>query len=224
MVRPKSKLATLGWWAEGTLGADLGVAEASTDDVYAAMDWLLARQDGIEAALAKRHLRPGGMALFDLSSSWVEGRHCELAAFGYSRDGKRGRKQIEYGLLAEPAGRPIAIRVLPGNTSDSAAFTEAVTVVRDEFGLDRLAMVGDRGSITATRISQLRDLPGMAWITALRAPAIAASAADDGPLQMSLFDTHNLAELTHPDFPGERLIACRNPVLADERAANAKTS
>jgi hypothetical protein len=218
VVRPKSKLATLGWWADTTLGADLGVADASTDDVYAAMDWLLARQDGIEAALAKRHLRPGGMALFDLSSSWVEGRHCELAAFGYSRDGKRGRKQIEYGLLAEPAGRPIAIRVLPGNTSDSAAFAEAVTVVRDKFGLDRLAMVGDRGSITATRISQLRDLPGMAWITALRAPAIAALAADDGPLQMSLFDTHNLAELTHPDFPGERLIACRNPVLADERA------
>jgi hypothetical protein len=217
-VRPASKLSTLGWWADTTLGADLGIAEASTDEVYAAMDWLLARQDSIEAALAKRHLRAGGMALFDLSSSWVEGQRCELAAFGYSRDGKRGRKQIEYGLLTEPEGRPIAIRVFAGNTSDSAAFAEAVTTVRDKFGLDRIAMVGDRGSLTAARIDQLRGLDGMAWITALRAPAIAALASDDGPLQMSLFDTHNLAEITSPDYPGERLIACRNPALADERA------
>jgi len=158
------------------------------------------------------------MAPYDLSSSWVEGQRCELAAFGYSRDGKRGRKQIEYGLLTEPQGRPIAIRVFAGNTADSAAFAEAVTTVRDKFGLDRIAMVGDRGSLTAARIDQLRGLDGMAWITALRAPAIAALASDDGPLQMSLFDTHNLAEITSPDYPGERLIACRNPALADERA------
>jgi hypothetical protein len=148
----------------------------------------------------------------------VEGQRCELAAFGYSWDGKRGRKQIEYGLLAEPEGRPIAIRVFAGNTSDSAAFAEAVTTVRDEFGLHRIAMVGDRGSLTAARIDLLRGLDGMAWITALRAPAIAALASDDGPLQMSMFDTHNLAEITSPDYPGERLIACRNPTLAGERA------
>jgi hypothetical protein len=160
VVRPQSKLSTLGWWADTTLGADLGVVEASTDEMYAAMDWLLARQDSIEAALAKRHLRPG---------SWVEGQRCELAAFGYSWDGKRGRKQIEYGLLAEPEGRPIAIRVFAGNTSDSAAFAEAVTTVRDEFGLHRIAMVGDRGSLTAARIDLLRGLDGMAWITLYRA-------------------------------------------------------
>jgi len=217
-VRPRSKLATLGWWADTTLGADLGTAEASTDDVYAGMDWLVERQDPIEAALAKRHLRAGGLALFDLSSSWVEGRCCELAAFGHSRDGKRGRKQIEYGLLTDPEGRPVAIRVFPGNTSDSTAFAEAVATVRDKFGLDTLAMVGDRGSITTARIRDLRGMDGMAWVTALRAPAVAALARDQGPLQMSLFDTQNFAEITSPDYPGERLIACRNPALADERA------
>src|SRR5215207_7705185 len=179
-VRPGSKLSTLGWWADTTLGADLGVAEASTDDVYSAMDWLAERQDPIEAGLAKRHLRAGGMALFDLSSSWLEGQRCELAAFGYSRDGKRGRKQIEYGLLTEPEGRPIAIQVFAGNTSDSTAFAEAVTTVRDKFGLDRITMVGDRGSLTTARIDQLRGLAGMGWITALRAPAIAALASDNG--------------------------------------------
>jgi len=218
VVRPKSKLSTLRSWADTTLGADLGVAEASTDEVYAALDWLLAGQDRIEAALAARHLRSGGLALFDLSSSWVEGRCCELAAFGHSRDGKRGRQQIEYGLLTCPDGRPVAIQVHPGNTSDSAAFAAAVTTVRDRFGLRQLTMVGDRGSLTTTRIDQLRDMPGMAWITALRAPAIAALAADDGPLQMSLFDLQNFAEITHPDYPGERLVCCRNPILAAERA------
>ncbi len=218
VVRPKSKLSTLRSWADTTLGADLGVAEASTDEVYAALDWLLAGQDRIEAALAARHLRSGGLALFDLSSSWVEGRCCELAAFGHSRDGKRGRQQIEYGLLTCPDGRPVAIQVHPGNTSDSAAFAAAVTTVRDRFGLRQLTMVGDRGSLTTTRIDQLRDMPGMAWITALRAPAIAALAADDGPLQMSLFDIQNFAEITHPDYPGERLVCCRNPILAAERA------
>ncbi|MEO3863883.1 IS1634 family transposase [Acrocarpospora sp. B8E8] len=218
VVRPKSKLSTVGWWDDTTLGQDLNVAGASTDEVYAAMDWLLERQDGIEAALARRHLRPGGVAMFDLSSSWLEGRCCELAAFGYSRDGKRGRKQIEYGLLTDVEGRPVAIRLCAGNTSDTKAFKEAVTIVREKFGLDRMVMVGDRGMITEARVKELRELDGMDWVTALRAPAIAALACDDGPLQMSLFDTQNFAEITHPDYPGERLICCRNPVLADERA------
>jgi hypothetical protein len=219
-VRPKSKLSTARWWWEGdtTLGTDLGVADASTDEVYAAMDWLLGRQQGIEAQLAARHLRAGGLAMFDLSSSWVEGRRCELAAFGHSRDGKRGRPQIEYGLLTCPAGRPVAIEVFPGNTSDAISFKTAVTRVREDFGIEKMILVGDRGMITTTRITELRQCDGMDWITALRAPAIAALASDDGPLQPSLFDTQNFAQITHPNYPGERLICCRNPVLAEERA------
>ena len=218
-VRPESKLSTAGWWAgDTTLGIDLGVATATTDEIYAAMDWLVRRQRQIEAQLAARHLRAGGIAMFDLSSSWMEGTQCELAAFGYSRDGKRGRKQIEYGLLTDPAGRPVAIEVFAGNTSDALSFKTAITRVRDDFGIANLILVGDRGMITKTRIAELRQLPGLDWITALRAPAIAALARDDGPLQMSLFDEHNLAEITHPDYPGERLICCRNPFLATERA------
>ncbi len=229
VVAPASKLATLTWWADTTLGADLGIAAASTDDIYAAMDWLAARQDAIEARLAARHLgaeaNPAKMALFDLSSSWLEGRHCPLAARGYSRDGKKGRLQIEYGLLTDPAGRPVAVRVFPGNTGDPAAFTQIVKVVRDKFGLEQMVMVGDRGMITSARIQALNkagdgtELPdAYGWVTALRAPAIRNLMADGGPLQMSLFDQQNLAEITSPDYPGERLIACRNPVLAADRA------
>ncbi len=165
------------------------------------------------------------MALFDLSSSWLEGRRCPLAARGYSRDGKKGRLQIEYGLLTDPAGRPVAVRVLPGNTGDPAAFTEIVTVVRDKFGLEKMVMVGDRGMITSARIRALNHLEdgtqrqdAYGWITALRAPAIRKLMADDGPLQLSLFDQQNLAEISSPDYPGERLIACRNPVLAADLA------
>ncbi len=219
-VRPESKLSTVTWWASGdtTIGADLGVADALTDEVYAAMDWLEGRQRGIEKKLAARHLTPGGIAMFDLSSSWMEGSCCELAAFGHSRDGKRGRKQIEYGLLTCPEGRPVVIEVFAGNTSDPISFKTAITRVRGDFGIQDLIMVGDRGMITGTRIDDLRKLPGMEWITSLRAPAIAALARDDGPLQMSLFDTHDFAEIEHPDYPGERLICCYNPVLAAERA------
>src|SRR5580693_7487978 len=194
VVAPASKLSTLARWADVTLGADLGVAGASTDDLYAAMDWLDGRQDQIEADLARRHLgpdaNPARMALFDLSSSWLEGSQCPLAARGYSRDGKKGKLQIEYGLK-------------------------------------QMVMVGDRGMITSARIgalnrledgTQRRDASAYEWITALRAPAIKKLMADDGPLQLSLFDQQDLAEITSEDFPGERLIACRNPVLAAERA------
>ena len=156
--------------------------------------------------------------MFDLSSSWVEGRCCEVAAFGYSRDKKRGVRQIEYGLLTDGQGRPVAIGVFPGNTSDTTSFIDAVSIVRENFGLTEITMVGDRGMITNARIKELRGCVGMDWITALRAPAIAALASDDGPLQMSLFDTQNFAEITHPDYPGERLVCCRNPALADQRA------
>jgi hypothetical protein len=229
VVAPASKLSTLAWWADTTLGTDLGVTGASTDQVYAAMDWLAGRQDAIEAKLAARHLGPEPdpprMALFDLSSSWLEGTHCPLAARGYSRDGKKGKLQIEYGLLTDPEGRPVAVRVLPGSTGDPAAFTEIVQVVRDKFGLEQMVMVGDRGMITSARIQALNELEdgtarpdGYGWITALRAPAIRKLMAGGGPLQMSLFDQQNLAEITSPDYPGERLIACRNPVLAADRA------
>jgi hypothetical protein len=220
VARPASKLSTIGWWDDTTLGRDLGVARASTDEVYAAMDWLLARQDGIEAELARRHLAAGGMALFDLSSSWVEGSHCELAAFGHSRDGKRGKPQIEYGLLTSRDGCPVAVRVFAGNTGDPTTFTEAVTVVREKFGITEAVMVGDRGMITSARIRALKELPGMAWLTCLRAPAIKKLAEDGGPLQMSLSGTQDLAEITSPDYPGERLIACHNPALEAERAAH----
>jgi hypothetical protein len=218
VIRPASKLATISWWQDSTLGADLGVTGASTDDAYAAMDWLHERQDAIESELARRHLSEGGMALFDLSSSWMEGSHCDLAARGYSRDGKRGRPQIEYGLLTDPAGRPVAIRVFAGNTADPTAFTEAVRTVREDFHLDNLVMVGDRGMITSARIAALKDDTALGWVTALRGPAIRKLAAAGGPLQMTLFDDQDLAEITSPGYPGERLIACRNPFLAAERA------
>jgi hypothetical protein len=218
VVAPKPKLATLAWWDDVTLGPDLGIADAPRDDVYEAMDWLLEQQDGIEAQLAGRHLREGGIAMFDLSSSWVEGSHCELAARGYSRDGKKGKEQIEYGLLTDPQGRPVAIRVFAGNTADPSAFTEAVEVVRGKFALRELVLAGGRGMITSARIRALKELGGLGWITCLRAPAIRKLAGDGGPLQLSLFDQQDLAEITHPDFPGERLIACRNPLLAAERA------
>src|SRR5689334_2637948 len=229
VIAPASKLSTLAWWDDTTLGGDLGVATASTDDIYAAMDWLEDRQDAIEAELARRHLgpepNPARMALFDLSSSWLEGRCCPLAARGYSRDGKKGRLQIEYGLLTDPAGRPVAVRVLPGNTGDPAAFTQITDVLRDKFGLAEMVMVGDRGMITSARIAALNQLEDgtqrtdpYGWITALRAPAIKKLMAEGGPLQMSLFDQQDLAEITSPDFPGERLVACRNPHLAADRA------
>ena len=219
VARPASKLATACWWDDVTLGPDLGVAGASTDEVYEAMDWLVARQDDVEAALAGRHLAQGGMALFGLSSSWVEGSHCELAAFGHSRDGKRGKPQIEYGLLTDSSGRPVAVRVFSGNTGDPKAFIAAVDMVRDRFGITEAVMVGDRGMITTARIKALKEIPGMAWITCLRAPAIKKLAEDGGPLQLSLFDRQDLAEISSPDYPGERLIACHNPFLAEERAA-----
>src|SRR6266536_2297104 len=185
----------------------------------------IARQLGLPALLGRRHLREGGIAMFDLSSSWVEGTHNQLAAFGYSRDGKRGKPQIEYGLLCDQEGRPVAVRVVAGSTADPTALTQAVEVVRGSFDLYQLILVGDRGMITTARIQALKqrnddpDTPdGFAWITALRAPQVKKLAADDGPLQLSLFDQQDLAEIASPDYPGERLVACRNPLLASERA------
>jgi hypothetical protein len=193
------------------------------------MDWLTGRQEAIEKKLAAKHLgesvNPGRMALFDLNSAWVTGRCCELAARGYSRDGKKGSEQIEYGVLTDPQGRPVAVRVFAGTTGDPTAFSQIVQVITDKLDIKRLVLVGDRGMFSGTRIDTLRELadkPSGAvffdWISALRASSIAKLARDEGPLRMSLFDAHDLAEITHPDYPGERLIACRNPALADQRA------
>ena len=221
VVHPRPKLATTKWWGDTTLAKDLGLEDVSTDDVYAAMDWLGSRQGAIEATLATRHLgadvNPAALAYFDLSSSWVEGTKNELAARGYSRDKKRGVAQIEYGLLTDRDGRPVAIEVFPGNTGDPTAFISVVESVRTRFALTRLTMVGDRGMITSARIRALREETTLGWLTCLRAPQIAQLASDDGPLQLSLFDERDLAEFTHPNYPGERLIACRNPLLATER-------
>jgi hypothetical protein len=217
-VRPASKLATTRWWSQTTLAADLGVAGATTDEVYEVMDWLVDRQGGVEAALARRHLQAGGRVLYDLSSSWVEGRHCPLAKRGYSRDGKGSKDQIEYGLTCDPKGRPVAVEVFAGNTADPTAFVSAAEAVKERFGLADVVLVGDRGMITTARIEALKALGGLGWITSLRAPSIAAL-VEGGALQLSLFDQVNLAEITdHPDYPGERLVACRNPALAVERA------
>lgn len=215
--QPGSKLATVRWWADTTLAPDLGLDGVDTDAVYEAMDWLLARQPAIEARLADRHLEPGGLVLYDVSSSWLEGRTCPLAAFGHSRDGRRGKPQITYGLLTDAEGRPVAVNVFAGNTGDPTAFAETVATVTDRFGLDRMVLVGDRGMITAARIAALRERGGVDWITALRAPSI-RKLVDDGAVQLSLFDETNLAEVTHPDYADERLVVCRNPALAADRA------
>jgi hypothetical protein len=222
VVHPRPKLATTKWWGDTTLVADLDLFGVSTDEVYAAVDWLGERQSAIEATLATRHLsaeaNPSRLAYFDLSSSWVEGTKNELAARGYSRDKKRGMAQIEYGLLTDKDGRPVAIEVFSGNTADPTAFISMVDTIRTRFGLERLTMMGDRGMITSARITALREVGDLGWLTCLRAPQIAALAKDDGPLQPGLFDESDLAEFSHPDYPDERLIACRNPLLADERA------
>lgn len=222
VCRPGSKLATTRWWQDTTLAEDLGLTRVSTDEVYAAMAWLQDRQDAIEKKLARKLLgpeaNPDRLALFDLSSSWVTGEHCDLAARGYSRDGKKGLPQIEYGLLTDPAGRPVAVRVVPGNTADPTAFEQIAKEMKTTFGVTDMVMVGDRGMITSARIDQLRALGGLGWVTALRSVQISGLMAPDGPVSQSLFDETNLVEITHPDYPGERLIACRNPALADKRA------
>ncbi len=191
------------------------------------MDWLLASQESIEAKLAKRHLQvaanPSHRAYFDLSSSWMEGTSCPLVAFGHSRDAKRGKPQIEYGLLTDPTGCPVAIRVFPGNTADPSAFSEIVTVVRERFGLDHLTMVGDRGMITKARIDQLRGLPGMGWLTALRAPAIKALAQDDGPAQMGLFDEVAFRRSPIPTTPASALSGAATRRSPRSAPASART-
>jgi hypothetical protein len=203
--------------ATSSLGEQLGLGVVDEDELYSALDWLAVRQPAIEAALAKRHLSGGTLVLYDVSSSYLEGRRCPLAQFGYSRDGKRGKRQIVYGLLCARDGCPVAIEVFAGSTADPTTLTSQVTKLKERFGLDHVVLVGDRGMITQARISEDIKAAGLDWITALRAPAIKAL-LDGGALQMSLFDDRDMAGITSPEFPGERLIVCRNRALAAERA------
>jgi hypothetical protein len=203
--------------ATSSLGQQLGLGVVGEDELYSALDWLAVRQPTIEAALAKRHFTGGTLVLYDVSSSYLEGRCCSLAQFGYSRDGKRGKLQIVYGLLCATDGCPVAIEVFAGSTADPATLTSQVTKLRQRFGLDHVVLVGDRGMITQARITEDLKAAGLDWITALRAPAIKAL-RDAGALQMSLFDERDMAAITAPDFPGERLIVCRNRGLGAERA------
>jgi len=203
--------------ATSSLGEQLGLGMVDEDELYSALDWLAVRQPAIEAALAKRHLTGGTLVLYDVSSSYLEGRCCPLAQFGYSRDRKRGKLQIVYGLLCAPDGCPVAIEVFEGSTADPVTLTSQVTKLKERFALDHVVLVGDRGMITQARINQDIKAAGLDWISALRAPAIKAL-RDAGALQMSLFDERDMASITSPDFPGERLIVCRNRALAVERA------
>lgn len=223
VLTPGSKLATVrqlsGESATSTLGEQLSLGEVEVEDFYAAMDWLLERQAKIERALAKRHLSNGTLVLYDVSSSYLEGRHCPLARIGHSRDGKKGSLQIVYGLLCNADGCPVAVEVYAGNTGDPTTLADQIDKVRVRFGLERVVFVGDRGLLTSARINEeLRPVEGLDWISALRTEQIRTLASDGGPLQLSLFDTTDLAEIRHPDFPDERLIACLNPLLKAERA------
>ena len=216
LLYPCSKLATTRLWHTTTLAEELKVAEATEDDLYQALDWLLARQVHIERKLAQRHLHDGSLVLYDVSSSYYEGHTCPLARLGHNRDGKRGLPIIVYGLLTDNQGRPVAINVYPGNTGDPTTVPDQVEKLRQRFGLSRVVLVGDRGMLTEPQIGKLKQHPGLGWISALRGPAI-RELVESGSLQLSLFDEMNLAEISSPDYPGERLVACFNPLLADER-------
>ena len=216
IICPATKLATTRLWGVSTLAQEFGVNGADEDELYAAMDWLLAGQDRIQKKLAARHLKQDSLVLYDLSSSYFEGVQCPLAKLGYSRDGKRGTLQVNYGLLTDDRGCPVAISVYEGNTSDSTTFVPQVKRLREEFGIHSMVMVGDRGMISQKAIDEMSKDTDVAWITALRSSSI-RTLVEQGHLQMGLFDERNLLEISSPDFPGERLVACRNPELAKLR-------
>lgn len=217
ILAPHTKLATTRWWHTTTLAEDFGVVDATEDDLYAAMDWLLQRQDRIQKKLATRHLSASGLVLYDLSSSYLEGKTCPLAKLGYSRDRRRNSLQVNYGLLTDPRGCPVAVSVHEGNTSDSTTLLPAVQRLREDYGVQRMVIVGDRGMVSNKAIEELRHTDGVSWICALKSGAIRAL-VQTGQVQLGLFDERNLFEFESPDFPGERLVACRNGELATSRA------
>jgi hypothetical protein len=217
VLEPASKLATVRGWQQSTLAAELGVEDATEDELYRAMDWLLGRQRAIERRLAERHLAEGGLVLYDLTSVVIEGRHCPLARRGYSRDGRPGTLQVEFGLITDRDGRPVAVDVFEGNVADPSTVAAQVDRLKQRFGLAEVVLVGDRGMLTSARIESLKQVEGLHWISALRAPQI-RRLVEGGELQLSLFDERNLAEIVSAQFPGERLVVCKNPLLAEERA------
>ena len=219
VIEPNSKLATQRWWHYTTIPDELGavVKEADEDVLYDAMDWLLERQQTIEKELAARHLRSGGLALYDLSSSYFEGTECPLAELGHSRDEKKGTLQVNYGLLTTRSGCPVAVSVYKGNTADTKTLMPQISKLRNDFGLEQVVLVGDRGMISHKAIGEMRELPGLFWITALKSVQI-RSLIEGQTLQLGLFDERSLFELSHDDYPGERLMACRNPELMKLRA------
>lgn len=217
VLDPRSKLATARTLAVTTIPEVFGVGGATEDDLYEALDWLLARQESIEKKLAARHLRAGGVVLYDLTSSYFEGTKCPLAKLGHNRDGKKGKLQVNFGLLTDQRGCPVAVSVMAGNTGDPKTLLPQVTKVREKFGIKQMVLVGDRGMITQAQVDVLRETGGIDWVTALRTGAI-RTLVDSGSLQLDLFDQRNLCEISHPDYPGERLVACRNEALARRRA------
>jgi transposase len=217
IIAPHTKLATTRWWHTSTLAEDLGVADATEDDLYRAMDWLLERQPTIEKKLAARHLDENSLVLYDLSSSYFEGTSCPLAKLGHNRDGTGHKLQVNYGVLTTSRGCPVALSVYDGNTNDAKTLLPQVRKLQDDFGIKTLVIAGDRGMVSQKAIDDLKDIDGVHWITALKSGKIRAL-FDGGHLQLGLFDERNLFELSHPDFPGERLVACRNPELAKLRS------
>src|SRR5690348_6693693 len=222
LLEPAAKLATARMLdpttASHSLGEVLGLGKVTAKEVYAALDWLGSEQPFIEARLARRHLKNGALLLYDVTSTYLEGRCCELAQYGYSRDHRGDRPQIVIGLMCAADGCPVAVEVFEGNTADPMTLSSQIDKLKQRFQLQRVVMVGDRGLLTSARIEQTLRPAGLDWITALRAPAIKQLAAAGGPLQSSLFDDRDMAEITSPDYPGERLVVCKNPLLGDERA------
>jgi len=216
LIHPCSKLATTRFWHTTSLAQQLAVEDADEEELYDTLDWLLARQQGIEKRLAARHLCEGSLVLYDVSSSYYEGHCCPLACPGHDRDNQGGHSIIVYGVLTDEVGRPVAVEVYPGNTGDPTTVPDQVNKLKDRFGLSRVVLVGDRGMLTETRIEKLKEYPGVGWISALRSTAV-RKLANEGTLQMSLFDQKDLAEIRSAEFPGERLVACYNPLLATQR-------
>jgi hypothetical protein len=216
-LQPGSKLACTRQLSQSTLAEELGVGNVDADDLYAALDWLGERQDAIERRLARRHLEAGAHVLYDVSSSYFEGRSCPLLALGYSRDRRRGSLQVVYGLLCDREGRPVAIELFPGGVHDDKTLPAQIEKLRRRFGLTTLVLVIDRGMVTKANLDALAAEQGVGWVTALKAPQV-KKLVKEGSLQLSLFDEQNLAEIASADYPGERLVVCRNPLVAAERA------